>query len=408
MITSHFPPFQGGSGVHRTTTFSRHLIEDHGWEPAVLTVDPRAYRDPADDDGDGIAEGVRIVRAFGFDVPRLVSFRGAYPSWLELPDRWWPWRFAAVPAGLRIVREWRPHALWSTSPMATAHWIGLALQRRTGLPWIADFRDPMTGEHHPAPRLRWRFCRWIERRTVERCSRAVFTTRGALETYRTRYPGVPSRRWALIENGYDDRAFAAAGAAVAGRAGGPLLLVHSGFLYPAERNPVTFLEALGDLRRAGRISPDELRVVLRASGNEDRYRAEVGRNGLEGIVFLEDRLPHREALAEMLSADGLLLFQSSRCNDQIPAKAYEYLRARRPILALTDPTGDTADLLRRAGTGTVLPLDSRERIAEGLPRFLDAVRAGGVPAPAGEIARHSRRARAGELALLLDELTNGR
>ena len=47
---------------------------------------------------------------------------------------------------------------------------------------------------------------------------------------------------------------------------------------------------------------------------------------------------------------GLLLLQASNCNDQVPAKAYEYLRCHRPVLALTDPAGDTAELLRsRAG-----------------------------------------------------------
>jgi glycosyltransferase involved in cell wall biosynthesis len=408
MIASHFPPFRGGSGVHRTTTFSRYLLEDHGWEPTVLTVDPRVYRNPGDDLMADVADGVRVVRTFGLDVPRLASVCGVYPSWLELPDRWWTWRIGAVRAGLRIIREWRPSVLWSTSPMATGHWIGLALRRRTGLPWIADFRDPMTGEHHPEPRLRWRVCRGIERRTVHESSRAVFTTRGALGMHRARYPEAPADRFALIENGYDERRFAVVGA-VPARSGGPLVLLHSGLLYRSERDPRPFFEALGDLRRAGIVAPEGLRVVLRASGDEEHYRRLIERSGVQGIVRLEEPRSHREALAEMLSADGLLLFQASRCNHQIPAKAYEYLRARRPILALTDPSGDTADLLRRAGTGAIVPLDSRERIAEALPGFLDSIRAGVLePACDEEVARHSRRARAGELASLLDDLLAAR
>ena len=55
----------------------------------------------------------------------------------------------------------------------------------------------------------------------------------------------------------------------------------------------------------------------------------------------------------MLTVDGLLVLQAANCNDQIPAKTYEYLRAQQPLLALTDPAGDTADVIRRAGIDTI-------------------------------------------------------
>ena len=116
-------------------------------------------------------------------------------------------------------------------------------------------------------------------------------------------------------------------------------------------------------------------------------------------------MPSRQALAEMMNADGLLLFQASNCNHQIPAKIYEYLRARRPILALTDPEGDTAGVLRGAGCGTVVRLDAQEEIAAGMQGFLKDVREGrGDTASDAEIESHSRRARTAELARLLDEI----
>src|SRR5215475_8746452 len=114
---------------------------------------------------------------------------------------------------------------------------------------------------------------------------------------------------------------------------------------------------------------------------------------------------YSDSLAEMLSVDALLILQASNCNEQIPAKFYEYLRARRPIFALTDPAGDTANALRAAGIDTIARLDSEEHIVAGLKRFLSLLRTCGAPI-AGEtvIAAASRRNRTIEFAELLNRL----
>ena len=80
----------------------------------------------------------------------------------------------------------------------------------------------------------------------------------------------------------------------------------------------------------------------------------------------------------MLNADGLLVLQAANCNHQIPAKIYEYLRAGRPILALTDLAGDTAGALQRLGIDTIAALDSTPQIAQALLRFIALVREGRV------------------------------
>ena len=123
-------------------------------------------------------------------------------------------------------------------------------------------------------------------------------------------------------------------------------------------------------------------------------------------MLLEPTLSYHEALAEMLQADALLVFQASNCNHQVPAKVYEYLRSRRPILALTDPAGDTASVLREAGVHSIVPLDSIDRIVEFLPRFLKSCSEGNAPLPREEsIATYSRKERTGQLAALLDALS---
>jgi glycosyltransferase involved in cell wall biosynthesis len=272
---------------------------------------------------------------------------------------------------------------------------------------VADLRDPMTDESYPANPLTRRVYRWIERQTVAHCSVAVCTTPGAIHTYRTRFPQIPKERFALIENGYDEENFAQAGAVAPAPADGRFVLLHSGVIYPSERDPNPLFAALAALLAQGTLAPGNFQLVLRATGH-DAYLAElVRRHGIESLVTLAPHVPYREALSEMLGAGGLLVLQAANCNHQIPAKLYEYLRARRPILALTDPAGDTAAALRGAGIDTIAPLDDQQQIMHAIVRFLALARAGQAPLASAEaIAATSRRARTGQLAAILDQVAH--
>jgi len=408
MIAFHYPPLRGSSGIQRTLKFSRYLPE-YGWQPLILTANSKAYAQVGDELLGEIPAYVPVKRAFALDTARHLAFRGAYLSWMALPDRWISWWLGGVLAGLRLVRTYHPAILWSTYPIATAHLIGLTLHRLTGIPWIADFRDSMTEDHYPLEPATWRVYRWIERLTVRHCMQAVFTTPGTLRMYAERYPDIPQNRWAIIANGYDEENFLNAEQAVVRRdaSHGRLVLVHSGLLYPSERDPRTFFAAVADLRQAGAISPAMVQIILRASGYEDYYRQYLRECGIDDIVRLEAFIPYQQALTEMLHADGLLVFQAANCNHQIPAKIYEYLRARRPIFALTDPQGDTANVLQEAGIDTIAALDSQPAIAQGLSHFLAQVRAGRAPIASDYIiARHSRKSRTRELAELLMYMLN--
>lgn len=407
MVAYHYPPVRVSSGIQRTLKFSSYL-RDHGWEPMVLTISPRAYEKVGDDQMGEIPRDMLVERAFGLNTVKHLSVKGRYFRWMALPDRWASWFPAAVWQGVRMIRLHRPAVVFSTYPIATAHWIGLALARLSGLPWVADFRDSMTEPDYPPDPLTWRVQRRLEQWTVRRCARAVFTTEGARAMYAERYPGIPASRWAVIENGFDEENFRDAESGFErrplGRAG-QLTLVHSGVLYPYERDPRPFFSALRALLGRGEISPDGLQIVLRATGADEVYRPMLEEQGLSGIVRLEPSVGYRDALREMLCADGLLVFQAAGCNHQVPAKVYEYFRAGRPIFALTDSAGDTAGVLRGAGVGDIANIADAEEIEAGLRAFLRAVAEGRARGVAPEAAAaHSRRARTAELARLLAEV----
>jgi len=407
MIAFHFPPLVGSSGIQRTISFARHLPR-FGWEPLILTAHPRAYERVSDDLLSDLPSDAIVERAFALDSSRHIAVMGRYPAFAARPDRWVTWWLGAIPKALRMIRKYRPHAVWSTYPIATAHMIGHTLHRLSGLPWIADFRDPMAQDGYPADPKTWQSFRRIEEGALRSASFCVFVAPGAARTYRERYPDVPVAHVAVIENGYDEESFSP----IESPDKGPLLpgtftLIHSGIVYPSERNPTQLFKALRLMLDEGRLKPGELRLRLRASAHEDVLSKLIDKFRVAEVVELCPPIPYRPALKEMMRADGLLVLQAANCNDQIPAKVYEYLRCRRPIIALTDSAGDTAGLLRRAGVHSIAQLESAAAIALELHRFLAQARRGEAALPdEAFVAQASRLHRARELASLLERLEN--
>lgn len=403
MIAYHFPPLAGSSGIQRTLRFVQHLPK-FGWEPIVLSASPQAYERTSDDLMADIPDSAIVRRAFALDTARHLSIAGRYIGAMARPDRWVSWKFAAVREGMRMIREFKPHAIWSTYPIATAHLIASELQVQSGLPWIADFRDPMAQDGYPADPLVWQSYKSIEKGAVSRARFSTFTTPGAARIYQQRY-AESAEKIALLENGYDEESFSSIGSNEESRTPihpGAITLLHSGIVYPAERDPTQLFEALGQLSSTNQIQPGMFKIRFRASVHDDLLNSLAKKCGIVEFIDCQPPIPYREALREMLNADGLLVMQASNCNEQIPAKIYEYLRAQRPILALTDPQGDTAATLRNAGIDQFARLDSVSEIATALLRFADAIRKGSCIRPTPLVVKQaSREERTAQLSRLL-------
>jgi glycosyltransferase involved in cell wall biosynthesis len=403
LIAFHFPPEAVSSGIQRTLSFFKYLGK-YGWEPMVLSAHPRVYRQQNPSQLASLPAGQVVHRAFALDAKHHMGIKGRYLQLLALPDRWVSWFLGAVPAGLGLIRRHRPQVIWSTFPISTAHLIGLALHRLTGLPWVADFRDPMIQPSYPSAGMQRKVYQWIERQTIHRCQAAVFTTHSAMNSYLARYPHLPASKFSVIENGYDEDGFGAAIASIPAMpapAPGPrrLTLVHSGVLYQDGRDPSAFLQAVALLKQAGKADPSRLRVVLRAPGSVDTMQALVARHGVGDVVEVAPPVPYRDALAEQLAADGLMVFQGTPFNTQIPAKIYEYFRAGKPILGLVDTAGETARVLRAGGFTSLASMDRADEIADVMGRFLDDVERGDAHVASAElVAASSRARRAGQLA----------
>jgi glycosyltransferase involved in cell wall biosynthesis len=408
MIAYHFPPLAGSSGIQRTLCFVRDLPE-FGWQPAVLSAHPRAYERTDASLDSQVPPNLEVRRAFALDTARHLAILGRYIASTARPDRWASWKFDGVRQGMRLIREFQPQVIWSTYPIATAHLIAAELHRRSGIPWVADFRDPMAQNGYPRDPRTWQHFDTIERQALHNAACSVFTAPGAAGIYRSRYPDV-ANRIVVLENGYDEDTFAEAertAGTLTPLNPGAVTLLHSGIVYPSERDPTQLFVALRRLNEAGRIRIGELKLRFRAAVHDELLRDLAERNGVGPYIEILPAVSYRDALHEMLRADALLAMQGSGCNEQIPAKIYEYLRAGKPIICLSDPAGDTVGVLRQAGVCADARLDSAEDIANRLPLLLDAVRAGKADLPDRKTVHlASRRKRAEALARILDDVRN--
>lgn len=204
-------------------------------------------------------------------------------------------------------------------------------------------------------------------RTATRC---VFTTERAAELYRDRYP-VAAEKCVVIENGYDEEAFVGNKPLRTDVNDDQIFMLHSGIIYPRDRDPSAFFAAIASLVESGKIQRQQLKIRFRAPHHGDEVAALASKFGLGDVVEIAPPIPYREAIGEMMGSDLLLVFQGAHFNSQIPAKIYEYLRTGRPILGLVDQAGDTASQLRLFEEVGLANISNKTEIVTAFQYWLD-------------------------------------
>lgn len=431
IVAYYFPP-SGGPGVQRVLKFVKHLPE-FGWEPAVLTVEDGDFpaRDPqlleeipasVPVTRTRILEPYSIYRALtgkakGEAVDINTNYRpGTKKPWREnlaqairgalfIPDARAGWLLHGIPAGVRAARAWGADLIFSSSPPYTCALLGRAIARRVRKPWVMELRDPWTGflsapvRHGPSRA----FDRHLERNCVAQASRLVIAWRGIERDLLEKYPDFRTDRVRLVENGFDPDDLAGSRPVAFDR----FTLVYTGSMYGV-RNPDTLLQAVARLLEEGRVRAEELRLVF-VGRFGDEVREMFRRPELRGIVEEVGHLPHAESVRYTLGADALLLVVDDVRGSEgiVPGKVFEYIGARRPVLAITPP-GDVADLIRRTGAGIVVDRNDIPGLARALEGWVYERRTNGrvaFPGIEAEVQQLSRRGRTRLLAGVFDEAT---
>jgi len=232
LIAYYFPP-SGGAGVQRTLKFVKYL-QEFGWQPVVLTVQNADY--PAVDESllaeipqdtpvyrSKIAEPYAIYRrltgqkngptdiaVLSRDPDQQLSLREKFSEWIRaaffVPDARIGWLPFAASLGKKIIAREQIDLIYSSAPPYTAHLIAGRLHRRTGLPWVADFRDSWIGwlsapQWRPLPSRAVE--KWMERGVLRDATRVLAVSAGVREDLLSRHPHLRDGRWHILTNGYD-------------------------------------------------------------------------------------------------------------------------------------------------------------------------------------------------------------
>jgi glycosyltransferase involved in cell wall biosynthesis len=397
IITFHFPPM-AGAGVFRVLGFVRHLPA-FGWQ-SVVVAPPRFSLEPIDE------------ALLGRVPPETAVYHVPYPegSIWKVIHRFYPgnvWPKLAAAASHRAIRQHRPDAILTSGPPHFTHLLGRHLRRWTGLPWVADFRDPwVAGDRSPVTwTIRNRDQR-DESSVMREADAIVANTPGSLDLLCRAYPQYAAKMSA-ITNGYDPEEFATS--PEPRRSGSTIEIVHTGVIY-ANRSPIPFLDAVKRLEVVA-LGGRTVRVRLIGDFVDARQKEQIEhsvREGMKASVSLEGRVPYAESIRTIVQADVLLLLDSPGRRAGVPAKLYEYIGAGRPILALAEPECDVAWVLRESGLPhRVAPPLNPEAIRCALEGLLqDPAIHRGTRQDACN-ARFTRQRLTGELATLLDSCVGG-
>lgn len=290
--------------------------------------------------------------------------------------RWWTraivpdataatWAPGAIHAALRIAERDRPDLVFTTSPPESVHLVGLALQRR-GIPWFADLRDGWTFEPPTLRPYARNLDRMLEGVVVRRATCVTAVTEPIAADLTRRYPGA---RVVHLTNGFDPVALAQATDECATLDSSRFSLVYTGTGGLDGKDPRRFLRALDRVLSADPSLRERIELVVAGSFTEPETAA-MRAPALAGVVRLLGRVEHPRALGLQQAADGLLLVTSVGVTQVATAKLYEYLAARKPILALAHANAAAA-LLERSGGHELAPPDDEAAIARALRAYVE-------------------------------------
>ena len=250
---------------------------------------------------------------------------------------WAPFALAAVES---LLPTWRPDIVYATFMPYNAFLVADRLAKKYHLPWVAEFRDLWVDNHYyqavryrRKPWKRW-YHAWLERRLLATPCGLVTVSAAWADTLRAKY-ALPI---AVVRNGYDPVDFPDM---PGGNTDAGLRLVYIGTIHDGRQDPTPLFQALAQLAPAER----QVRVIFYDSNRKVVMDA-AHAAGVADCVEVRERISYRESLVAQRQADALLflLWNDPAQRGFYSGKIFEYLGARRPVLAV-GLGGDVAEEL---------------------------------------------------------------
>jgi len=355
-ISYIYPPIAGG-GVFRTLKFTKYLPQ-FGWKPIVISVNKSKFNPKDNTLLDEIPETVQTFRTNSIES-KIYAYApqhlGVNPKWYQIIDNFVGWLPFAISKAEKVIKKEKPKIIFSTSPPVTNHLIAYMLKKKTGIPWVADFRDPWTDNfmiRYPT-KTHHKIEQSIEHKFFRNADRIIFVTDKHRKYLIEKLPNILPEKCVNITNGYDPDDFKNNSVKKTNK----FTITYIGTFY-GKQSPKYFFSAIDSAsKKNDELKKDlEIRVAGKASKEFQNLNIKFGLN--ESIKQLGYQ-PHKKAIELMKSSSCLFLLISlgPKSDWVYTGKIYEYMASETPILATVPKNSPVREIIKATNTGLAIDTD---------------------------------------------------
>ncbi len=364
VIAYYFPPL-GLSGVQRTQKFVKYLPQ-FGWKPTIITVTPTGYFAQDYTLLDELKnKPIEIIRVGSLDPNRFFRKKGIVKmpserirkifSFLSdtffIPDNKIGWKRNVLKQVGELLKKNNYSLIFSTAPPFTDFIIANEIYQKYKIPYVLDYRDAWLDypiKYYPTPLHKYLNYKY-EKDALHSAKKIITTNRKVKELILKRYKFLEYNDIEIIPQGYDPEDFVR-NKPLPRPPVKKMRITHAGVFY-GKRTPKFFFQALEKLFNEKPNLMDKIEVFF--IGNfKDEDKKLIDKYKLGGVVNLLGYLDHQKCIQYLMSSDLLWLMLDNET--QSPGKVYEYIGAKKPILANV-PDGFIKQTLEEFSCNTVLP-----------------------------------------------------
>ncbi|CAM4342124.1 glycosyltransferase family 4 protein [Zobellia roscoffensis] len=418
IITYYWPP-AGGPGVQRWLKFVKYLrnfdIEPivyipekphYPIEDATLTSeipkDLKVYSQPlfepyglaklfSSKKTKRISSGIIQTKNQSFFEKTMLWVRGNF----FIPDARKYWVKPSVKYLTEVLSKENINTIITTGPPHSVHLIGKQLKKDTGVTWLADFRDPWTSiGYHKELKLTSsseKKHKELEHDVLNEADRILVTS----HTTKLEFEQITNQSISVITNGYDsdyqgdahlDRRFT---------------ISHIGSLLTG-RNPKNLWQVLSRLAAEDAVFRGDLQLEFMGVVSQDvmdsMYRFELG-----PYIKMLGYGSHAEAQHKQQRSQLLLMVEidSEETKGIIPGKLFEYMIAKRPILAIGPEGWEAGSIIKDMNAGEVFNYEAQAELKKTILEWYTAFKKDRIISESTGIEKYSRKALTQELSKLL-------
>ncbi len=396
-------------------------LPEYGWEATVLTIKCNNVDHGNEVDSQKIIETDYVdprwkwKQILGLNpekelkeqlgLPKYKPKKGLIDAaariWSEIflyPDAEIRWYKPAIDAGTSILNREPFDIIFSSSSPVTSHLIASYLSEKYNIPWIADFRDPWTWSHlYQYSKIREFWERRLEMRTISSAKALTTVSQPLVDKLSIIHEG---KKVYSIPNGFDPDIINT-GSQVSEK----FTICYTGSVHKMHQDPEILFEAVKQLIKEAKIDQED--IVIDFYGRDEGWlQYDIEKHGLTDIIRVHGMVPRDTALRNQRKSQILLLLTWNDPHEKgiYTGKVFEYLAAKRPILALGLNGGDVIDLIQQTNVGVFA--SSVAEVKETLLKWYYEYKSSGVVDYSGiqsEINKYSHREMVKKFAEVLDE-----